>query len=711
MNQIAEDHSSTQRPRGVDLFERANSEYDAGKFQEALADFDLAIEEGLESEIVYNNKGTTLDALGMYQDAIKCYRKAVSIRPSYELAWHNLGNCLYVQELFFEASRAYERAARLNKDRKENWSGLAASYSRIGDRKGASSATKRLGKFAEEDKSVLLLQSDLYLDAGFHEEALEKCQAYVDANPGDVQGLARLGNVAHEMGEYGKAIVAFDRALELSPGDKEVWNNLGYTYFSKGILDKAHECFDKAIEIDPEYKQAWYNKGYAYHGADMLEEAVRCYKRAIAIDPRDKVLWNNFGNALYNLGSYMESIPKFVMALKADPDYEIAWNNIGNALEKVGAFREAIPYHDRSLEVSPNFDYALYAKGVCKSKIGQLDEGYDLIVESLDLNPSYDEAWKARADVAAQLGRWDEALMSVEQSLLLNADFDEGWVQRAEILLACGDTEGAQASFEMALKCLEILNPMTSSGLMSLIRRGDVLARLGRFEEALANYETVTFSRKLDFMGVPRTLGMLRILGRTDLPGPLLKAFEASESTSALASFAEFLLDKGDLDALGRIAQKLAGTPAGSEELIRRASVHATRGDESGALALLACVKQSPSARRARDIEGELRESEGDLHAAANLYSRRLSEHPSDFLAAVSLCRVRLKMKDFRAALREADVAIGIDEHDWEPHKIKAEAYAALGDVVRSRAEAWAASARLAVAGLRPEDVEVLGAR
>lgn len=706
MNQTSEAEDTEQRPKGVELFEKANAEYDAGRYQKALALFDEAIENGVRGEVVHNNRGTTLDALGRCQEAIKCYQKAVSIKPNYELAWHNLGNCLFVQEMYIDAARAYERASKQNAKRKENWSGLAASYSRIGHKKGAAAAVDMLGAFVDNDKTVMLLQADLYLDAGMPQKALEMCEAYIEACPDDVRGYARLGNVAHELGEYNKAILAFDRALKLSPEDKEIWNNLGYTCFSRGFLERAHECFDKAIRIDPDYKQAWYNKGYAYHGADMLEEAVRCYKRAISIDPRDKVLWNNLGNALYNLGRYVESIPKFVTALRVDPDYEIAWNNIGNALEKIGAFRQAIPFHDRSLEISPSFDYALYAKGVCRSKIGQLEEGYDLIVESLDLNPSYDEAWKARASVASQLGRWDEALMAIEQSLLLNADFDQGWSERGEIMLSTGDREGAQASFEMALKCLEIVNPMTSSGLMALIRRGDLLARLGRFEEALMNFETVAMTRKLDFTSIPKALAMCKLLGRMELPKSLAEAVEASGDVSSKAEYAEFLLDKGDNSSAARIARSISGLPRGEEELLMRARAHALKGDDEGAMVLLSSASGERSTRLLGRLDGELRESKGDIQGAAKAYQRHLKETPSDFSAAVSLSRIRLRMKDYKAAIRNADIAIGIDGRDWEPHRIKAEAYSALGDQERSRSEAAQVAARLAQVGMKSEDLD-----
>ena len=303
------------RRRSAEFFEQANTEYDVGNFAKALEFFDSAILCGLENEVVYNNKGASLDALGRNAEAVKCYKRATVINKGYELAWHNLGNALFIRETFKDAAQAYSKAAMLKPGRMENWTGLAASYTKLDRPKKAKEAIEALSSFAREDPSILLLQSDMYLDAGLTEESMERCREFIARSPDSVEGFARLGSTQHEMADYGKAIDTFENALKVNPGNKELWNNVGYTCFCAGFLERALQCFDKAIEIDPSYKHAWYNKGYAYHGADLLEDAIRCYQKAIGLDPFDRVLWNNLGNAMYYLGRYADSIPKFVEAI------------------------------------------------------------------------------------------------------------------------------------------------------------------------------------------------------------------------------------------------------------------------------------------------------------------------------------------------------------------------------------------------------------
>jgi tetratricopeptide (TPR) repeat protein len=704
LNQQSDKPTDDAGSEGIQLFDEANSEYDAGNYVSALELFDRVIEQGLISEVVLNNKGAALDAMGRHSEASECYRKATSISYSYELAWHNLGNSLYSQDLFEKAASAYSKAASLKPGRKENWSGLAASYSKMERFKKAKIAIDKLSKFAKEDDSLLLLQADMYTDAGYLDLAIKCSESYILLHPDSAEGFSQRGNAEHEAGDFDKAIDSYEKALALAQEDKEIWNNLGYTCFVARQFQKALECFDKAIAIDPLYKPAWYNKGYAYHGADLLEEAVECYNKAIAIDSKDRVLWNNLGNALYNLGKYAESIPKFVEAIEVDPDYEIAWNNIGNALEKMGEYSEAIPYHDRSLEIAPDFDYALYAKGVCKSMTGDLESGYDLILESLELNPTYEEAWKARSRVAGQMGRIDDALLSIDEALSLNPEFDQGWVERGEILLKAGNPEGSQASFEMALRCLGSARTDTVGGLSTILRRGDVLLRMGRFEEALANIESVVLTKKLGHLSIPKALELRKFLHRTDLPAAVKEAIESCADTQAKKAYVRFLLDLGDWQTAEKVVSWIdTSSNDGSEIEFFNARISALRGDIDKAVELIGSTHEALS-QAMEQFDGETREAKGDFEGAARAYKDALSLKPNDASVATALARVHLKRKDLRSALNAADVAIGIDPREWEPYRVKSEAYAAMGDKEKADEELAKSNSRLANAGMRHEE-------
>jgi len=655
----SEDAGTTRKLSPSALVEQANAAYDAGDFSRALMLFDEAISSGVDNEVVQNNRGAALDAMGMYEDATESYRASAERSPKYELAWHNLGNCLFSRGLYEDAAEAYRKASALNPTRVQNLAGLANSYSKLGRTRRAKAAVKRLMAEGSADPSVRLTAAEILLDLGLSHEAADVCNEHLRLRGDSLEALTMLGTAQHESGDFARAVQAFEKALKLSPNNKELLNNLGYSLFCAGFLEPALASFDKALAIDPGYKHAWYNKGYSLHGAERLNEAVECYRRALEIDSQDKVLWNNLGNALYNLGMFGESIPRFVEALQVDPDYEIAWNNIGNALEKMGMWSEAIPFHERSLEIRPDFDYALYAKGMCLSMTGRPEEGYDLILESLALNPDYDEAWKAKSRVARQLGRWDESLNAIEEALATNPAFADGWADRGDILSAMGDLPGAEASYRTALIHFPPMRNGSQGESAMLRRKASVLLRLGRFDESVKLLADAVSSRKYDPGTMSDYIGGLRMSSKAEMPDLLRAVMDDVDDPAILLDYSELLLDRGMHDEALRTLERLSSSEEHKERVANiEARAYASAGiPEDEVSALLSGLSSSAASR----LRGELAEAKGDLAAAEAEYSRSLESEPSDYSAAESLARVRLRLGRPRDALDAARTALGID--------------------------------------------------
>lgn len=657
-----EDSGDRKRPDRSPLLEQANAAYDAGDHLRALSLFDEVIAAGMDNEVVHNNKGAALDALGMYERATESYRAAVRRAPGYELAWHNLGNCLYSRELYEEAAEAYGKASSLNPSRLENFAGLANSYSKLGKVRRTKAAVKRLVEAAPNSGPVRLMAAEILLDLGLSVDAVDMCLEHIRLQGESTQALSVLGTAYHEAGDFAHAAQTFEKALTMSPNNKELLNNLGYSLFCAGFLEPALSAFDKSLAIDPGYKHAWYNKGYSLHGAERLAEALECYEKALEIDPMDRVLWNNYGNALYNLGRFEESIPKFVEALRVDPDYEIAWNNIGNALEKIGMWLEAIPFHDRSLEIRPDFDYALYAKGICLSMTGRPEEGYDLVLESITLNPDYDEAWKARSRIARQLGRWDEALSSIEESLAVNPGYADGWADRGDILSATGDLVGAEASYRTALRHFPPMRNGSQGESAMLRRKAEVLLRLGRFEEAFYLLGDAMTARAYDPGIASEFIRGLKLSSSTPIPEGLHSAMERTDDPDVLLEYCELLLDRGRHDDALKVLEGLpeAGDRAERADYLEAQAYWRAGLPEDEVLGLLSGM----SCELVCKFRGELAEAHGDMAKAESEYAQLLESRPNDYQAAESLARVRLRLGNAKGALDAARTALGIDSSE-----------------------------------------------
>jgi len=62
-----------------------------------------------------------------------------------------------------------------------------------------------------------------------------------------------------------------------------------------GNYDKAILAYDKALELDPNFIEAWYYKGVDLDGLGNHSQALKAYEKATELDPENDDAWNNMG--------------------------------------------------------------------------------------------------------------------------------------------------------------------------------------------------------------------------------------------------------------------------------------------------------------------------------------------------------------------------------------------------------------------------------
>jgi protein O-GlcNAc transferase len=206
------------------------------------------------------------------------------------------------------------------------------------------------------------------------------------------QALALLGMIAGMFGNLQTAIDLFLRALQRDPNNADIYHNLGETYRHLGDTGKAIPCFAKAIELRPELHMAYRSAadtalaaipsarksehaselkrlalhyvralalqlqkakhpqalavfreaadlgpedsetligfGFCLEGHGMPSEAVDVFRRAIAVDPRNADAYCELGTALYALRRWNEASEAFRGALRIDPEHKTARSNL-----------------------------------------------------------------------------------------------------------------------------------------------------------------------------------------------------------------------------------------------------------------------------------------------------------------------------------------------------------------------------------------------
>lgn len=120
-------------------------------------------------------------------------------------------------------------------------------------------------------------------------------QRLLEADPGQVDVMALLGVVEHQLGRSESGLAHLRRAVEACPDRAGFHLNLGNVLLGTERFDEALGAYRRAAELEPSSPDVSNNMGAAYRALDCPDEARAAYRHAIALDPKNARAWNNLG--------------------------------------------------------------------------------------------------------------------------------------------------------------------------------------------------------------------------------------------------------------------------------------------------------------------------------------------------------------------------------------------------------------------------------
>ncbi len=189
-----------------------------GHYQDAIAEFERAIETEPTNDDAYRELAEAYERLGKSAQAEATYRRAIELRPHYWAGYNWLGAFYYHRAQYAEAAEMFEQVTALAPDNARGLYNLGASY--VGE-----------GRYAD---------------------AIAVVERSIAIRP-TATGFTDLGNAYFYLRRYDEATRAYEQAVKLNQADVLLWRNLGDGYYwTPGKRAQAAGAYQRAISLAKE---------------------------------------------------------------------------------------------------------------------------------------------------------------------------------------------------------------------------------------------------------------------------------------------------------------------------------------------------------------------------------------------------------------------------------------------------------------------------
>lgn len=343
--QHSTNNSPTETPAaGADpakVFASGQAALQAGKLEQAEADFNKVIQLNPQSGAAYANLAVVQMRRKQWDKAIPTLRKAERLMPQVAGVRLNIGLAYFRQNEFLKAIPPLESVVREQPDAAQPRYLLGLCYF-----------------FADRWREAATTLEPLWAQESTHFPYL-----YVLSNAAHRAGLAELDNRAAEQllkvgndspeyhlfagkyhlnrQEYDQAIAQFEAAAKANPRLPFVHFNLGLAYMGKQDYSRARDEFLKDVAVQPDLALNYEELGDLYWQLQDDRNAEKSYREALRRSPRLTNSILGLAKLYQRQKKYAAALAEADAALKVDPARTDAHYIRGQALLHLGRSAEA----------------------------------------------------------------------------------------------------------------------------------------------------------------------------------------------------------------------------------------------------------------------------------------------------------------------------------------------------------------------------------
>lgn len=158
----------------------------------------------------------------------------------------------------------------------------------------------------------------------------------VQLNPESPPVQITLGDTYCKLGQYDKALTAYENAVRLDPKLPLVLNEIVKIYFAKREFSQALTFVQKSIQIDPDNPRLYLNLGAIHVKLNQYREAIEVYRKASHLDHFRYEPHQALGEIYMRMKDYKSALSHFKRSIKINPNDVVAHMKLGEIYDDLG---------------------------------------------------------------------------------------------------------------------------------------------------------------------------------------------------------------------------------------------------------------------------------------------------------------------------------------------------------------------------------------
>jgi len=199
---------------------------------------------------VYFHRGRAYEKIGKFDNAIEDYNRAIDLNLSYYPAYFMRGMAFEKTGRLNDAIEDYSRAIALNPSYYEAYNNRGMLYKKLGQRdKAIEDLVKAIALNPSFDENAYFNLGYTYAEAGLYDSAILKFDQVITIDPAYTDAYANRAIVYAIIGQRERALDDFNKVIELKPGEAVNYFNRGNFYMTTGRKELAIADFQKACSL------------------------------------------------------------------------------------------------------------------------------------------------------------------------------------------------------------------------------------------------------------------------------------------------------------------------------------------------------------------------------------------------------------------------------------------------------------------------------